>query len=198
MTLNCEHVAELKYRPGKCSKKYRMVVVRKNISRTKGENALIDEIRYYYYITMRTDVSAAEIVRLANQRCDQENLIAQLKSGVDAMRAPTHELVSNWAYMVIATLAWNLKCWFALMMHLKADRRRYVAMEFRTFIREMILLSLPGHAPGAAAQRCRIIGWQPSVDRLVCCILGYACLICRFGSRGRPELFGPLVGQAWP
>ena len=165
MTLNCEHVAELKYRPGKCSKKYRMVVVRKNISRTKGENALIDEIRYYYYITMRTDVSAAEIVRLANQRCDQENLIAQLKSGVDAMRAPTHELVSNWAYMVIATLAWNLKCWFALMMHLKADRRRYVAMEFRTFIREMILL--PCQVMRRARQTTlRIIGWQPSVDRL--------------------------------
>ena len=140
LTLDCEHVAELKYRPVKCGKKYRMVVVRKNISRTKGENALIDEIRYYYYITTRTDVSAAAIVRLANQRCDQENLIAQLKSGVDAMRAPTHELVSNWAYMVIATLAWNLKCWFALMMHRKADRRRYVAMEFRTCIREMILL----------------------------------------------------------
>ena len=99
LTLNCEHVAELKYRPAKCSKKYRMVVVRKNISRTKGENALIDEIRYYYYITTRTDVSAEEVVRLANLRCDQENLIAQLKSGVDAMRAPTHELVSNWAYI---------------------------------------------------------------------------------------------------
>ena len=98
LTLNCEHVAELKYRPAKCSKKYRMVVVRKNISRTKGENALIDEIRYYYYITTRTDVSAEEVVRLSNQRCDQENLIAQLKSGVDAMQAPTHELVSNWAY----------------------------------------------------------------------------------------------------
>ena len=194
LTLNCEHVAELKYRPAKCSKKYRMVVVRKNISRTKGENALIDEIRYYYYITTRTDVSAAAIVRLANQRCDQENLIAQLKSGVDAMRAPTHELVSNWAYMVIATLAWNLKCWFALMMHRKADRRRYVAMEFRTFIREMILL--PCQVMRRARQTTlRIIGWQPSVDRLVCCILGYACLICRFGSRGRPELFGARGGE---
>ena len=44
------------------------------------------------------------------------------------------------AYMVIATLAWNLKSWFALMMHRKVDRRRYVAMELRRFIREMILL----------------------------------------------------------
>ena len=128
LRLNCEHITEFEYRPGKCRKKYRMVVVRKNISKMKGDNTLFDETRYHYYITTRTDVSAAELVRLANQRGDQENLIAQLKSGVDAMRVPLYDLVSNWAYMVIATLAWNLKSWFALMMHRKADRRRYVVL----------------------------------------------------------------------
>ena len=97
LRLNCEHVAEFEYRPQSCSRKYRMVVVRKNISKMRGENTLIDEIRCHYYITTRTDVSAAEVVRLANQRCDQENLIAQLKSGVDAMRVPLYDLVSNWA-----------------------------------------------------------------------------------------------------
>ena len=126
---------------------------------------LFDETRYHYYITTRTDVSAAELVRLANQRGDQENLIAQLKSGVDAMRVPLYDLVSNWAYMVIATLAWNLKSWFALMMHRKADRRRYVAMEFRTFIREMILIPCQV-IRRARRTTLRIIGWQPSVDRL--------------------------------
>ena len=73
LRLNCEHIAEFEYRPGKCRRKYRMVVVRKNISKMKGDNVLFDEIRYHYYITTRTDVSAAEVVRLANQRCDQEN-----------------------------------------------------------------------------------------------------------------------------
>ena len=34
-------------------------------------------------------------------------------------------------YMVMAALAWNLKSWLAMMMHLKTDRRKYVAMEFR-------------------------------------------------------------------
>ena len=62
--------------------------------RTRWKGA---QIRYHYYITTRTDVSTAEVVRLANQRCDQENLIAQLKSGVDAMRVPLYDLVSNWA-----------------------------------------------------------------------------------------------------
>ena len=140
LRLNCEHVAEYEYRPGRCRESYRMVVVRKNISRMRGENALIDEFRYFFHITTRRDVGAAEVVRLANARCDQENVIAQLKSGVGAMRVPVYDLVSNWAYMVMAAPAWNLKSWFALMMHLKTDRRRYAAMAFRTFVREMILL----------------------------------------------------------
>ena len=37
--LNCEHVGEYEYRPGKCRETYRMVVVRNNISRMRGENA---------------------------------------------------------------------------------------------------------------------------------------------------------------
>ena len=50
----------------------------------------------------------------ANDRCDQENLIAQLKGGVHALTTPVDDLVSNWAYMVMASLAWSLKAWSAL------------------------------------------------------------------------------------
>ena len=149
----------------KCRKTYRMVVVRKNISRMKGDLTLLDEFRYFFYITTRRDIGAAEVVRLANARCDQENVIAQLKSGVGAMRVPVYDLESNWAYMVIAALAWNLKSWFAMMMHFKADRRKYIAMEFRTFIREMILIPCQV-IRRARRTTLRIIAWQPSVDRL--------------------------------
>ena len=82
--LNHEDVAEYEYRPTKCRKTYRMVVVRKNISKTRGELTLVDEVRYFFYITTRRDLSAARVVRLANARCDQENVVAQLKSGVNA------------------------------------------------------------------------------------------------------------------
>ena len=163
--LNHEDVAEYDYRPGKCRETYRMVVVRKNISRMKGELCLMDEVRYFFYITTRRDLSAAEVVRLANARCDQENVIEQLKNGVNALRVPVYDLVSNWACMVMAALAWNLKSWFAMMMHLKSDRRKYVAMEFKRFIREMILL--PCQVIRRARQTTlRIIGWQPATDRL--------------------------------
>ena len=163
--LNHEDVAEYEYRPSKCRGTYRMVVVRKNISRMRGDLTLLDELRYFFYITTRRDLSAAEVVRVANARCDQENVVAQLKGGVNALRVPLYDLVSNWAYMVIAALAWNLKSWFAMMMHLKADRKRFIAMEFRTFIREMILLPCQV-IRRARRTTLRIIGWQPSVDRI--------------------------------
>jgi len=165
LNLNHEDVAEFDYRPGKCSREYRVVVVRKNISRARGEQVLLDEVRYFFYITTRTDLTAAQVVELANERCDQENVIEQLKNGVNALRVPLYDLVSNWAYMVIAALAWNLKSWFALMMHRKTDRRAYLRMEFRRFVNSIILI------PAMVSRRARgitirLIGYTPAIDRL--------------------------------
>jgi hypothetical protein len=104
-----EDIAEMEYQPRKCSRPYRLIIVRKNISVQKGEQVLFDEIRYFFYITNRTDYAAEQIVSLANGRCNQENVIDQLKNGVNAMRMPVDDLLSNWAYMVMSSLAWNLK-----------------------------------------------------------------------------------------
>jgi Transposase DDE domain group 1 len=163
--LNHEDVAEFNYQPGKCHRSYRVVALRKNISKQKGEQVLLDEIRYFFYITTRTDLSAAEVVQCANERCDQENIIEQLKNGVNALRVPLYDLVSNWAYMVMAALAWNIKSWFAMMLHLQADRREYIAMEFRRFLTCIILI------PCRVVRRARsivirLIGYQPTLDRL--------------------------------
>ena len=165
LVLNHEHVAEFNYQPTRCQTPYRVVALRKNISKMKGENVLFDEIRYYFYITTRTDLSPAEVVACANQRCDQENVIEQLKNGVNALRVPLYDLVSNWAYMVIAALAWNIKSWFAMMMHRHRDRQQYVRMEFRRFIRSIILI--PCHVVRRArGTTLRLIGYQPTLDRL--------------------------------
>ena len=110
-----EDLAEIEYQPGKCQRKYRVIILRKNISVQKGERVLFEEVRYFFYITNRTD-KAEKIVALANGRCDQENVIEQLKNGVNAMRMPVNDLVSNWAYMVMAALAWNLKAWYGLLV----------------------------------------------------------------------------------
>jgi len=138
--LTSEQVAEFDYRPGQCKKTYRMVVVRKNLSVEKGETVLFDDIRYFFYITTRRDLSAAEIVAQANRRCNQENVIAQLKNGVNAMRMPVDDLDSNWAYMVMAALAWNLKAWFGLLMPNRIRRSQVLKMEFRRFLHTFILI----------------------------------------------------------
>ena len=132
--LDGESVAAFEYRPGKCKRVYRMVVVRKDLSVKSGQQWLFDDIRYFFYITNRPDLSAAEVVLFANERCNQENLIEQLKNGLHAMRMPTGDLVSNGAYMVMASLAWTLKAWFALLTRDAARRDELLAMEFKRFL----------------------------------------------------------------
>ena len=134
-----EDLAEMEYQPGKCKRKYRVIILRKNISVQKGEQVLFEEVRYFFYITNRKD-KPEKIVGLANGRCDQENVIEQLKNGVNAMRMPVNDLVSNWAYMVITALAWNLKAWYGLLVPNRERGIELVKMEFRRFLHAIMLL----------------------------------------------------------
>lgn len=136
--LTSEQVAEFDYQPGKCRQPYRMVVVRKNLTVEKGGDWLFDEFRYFFYITTLRQASAAAIVREANGRCDQENVIAQLKGAVNALRLPVDNLESNWAYMVMTALAWNLKAWAGLLAGKGELAARLVKMEFRTFTQALL------------------------------------------------------------
>jgi hypothetical protein len=134
-----ESLAEIEYQPYLCGKKYRVIILRKNISVQKGERALLDKMVYFFYITNRKD-KPEKVVGLANDRCDQENVIEQLKNGVNAMRMPVADLVSNWAYMVMAALAWNLKAWYGLLVPNRERGLELVKMEFRRFLNAVMLL----------------------------------------------------------
>lgn len=166
--LESEDVAEFRYQPGACRQAYRVVVVRKNLSVEKSEQVLFDDLRYFFYITNDETTPAAEIVLLANDRCNQENLIEQLKNGVHALRMPVHTRVSNWAYMVMASLAWTLKAWFALSLpetgrwadQHRADKRTVLRMEFRTFQRSFI--AMPCQIVRAGRRIIyRLLAWNP-------------------------------------
>jgi hypothetical protein len=141
-----EEVAEFDYRPVACKKAYRMIVLRKKLVAEKGQLWLFEPDRFFFYITNDRTTPASEIVFLANDRCDQENLIGQLKGGVKALAMPVDDLVSNGAYMVMAGLAWSLKAWAALLLpeqgrwakkH-RAEKRSLLRMEFSTFCVAMI------------------------------------------------------------
>ncbi len=144
--LKGEEVVEFRHQPGKCERQYRVVALRKNISVERGENVLFDEIRYFFYITNDDAMPIEQVVRESNQRCNQENLIEQLKNGVRALHAPVNTLNANWAYMVMTSLAWSLKAWIALMLPIsprwrqrhETEQRRLLHMEFRTFLAAFI------------------------------------------------------------
>jgi hypothetical protein len=180
-----EEVAELDYRPAACHKTYRMVVVKKYLEVRQGQQVLFYDYRYFFYLTNDRESSASEIVYSANDRCDQENLHAQLKGGVRSLYAAVDGLVSNWAYMVMTSLAWNLKAWWALALpepagnglcseQQRQEKRRVLRMEFKTFLNAMMRLPCQIVKTGGRLVY-RLLGWNPwlgvffrLVDRLKC------------------------------
>jgi hypothetical protein len=170
-----EEVAEFLYRPGKCSQAYRVIVLRKNLSVEKGEAVLFDDVRYFFYITNAPHMSIIEVVYQANGRCNQENLIEQLKNGVNALRVPVYDLVSNWAYMVIASLAWTLKAWFALALPRAADREEVLRMEFKQFLN--VLIRVPCQViKGGHRILLRLLGYTRCVRLLFASLRAVPCL----------------------
>lgn len=151
-----EEVAERPYRPTACRTTYRLVIVRKNLQVSEPrQGALFEDYRYFLYLTNDWESPAERIVFSANQRCQQENVLAQLKD-VRALHAPVDNLQSNEAYMAMTSLAWNLKAWLALSLpelelELELDeqssegaapqaatpsatKQRLLGLEFRSFV----------------------------------------------------------------
>jgi len=173
-----ETCAEFDYQPTKCSQHYRMVVVRKEIECSRGQQRMFDDdqVRYFFYITNKSEkeCSTRQVIHGANQRCNQENTISQLKAS-HCLKAPLDNLDSNWAYMVIASLAWTLKQWSGLMVRVKGNpnqrakptaiREWLVRMEFATFLNSLILI--PAQVLRSARQTTlRLLTYRRSVDAL--------------------------------
>ena len=168
LRLRAEAVAEFPYRPTACTTTYRMVVVRKNITVEQGDHRLFDEIRYFFYLTNDGTTPAADLVFVANDRCNQENLIDQLKHGVRAMALPVDTLHGNGAYMVMAALAWTLKAWFALVLPVcgrwaerhTAEQQTVLRMEFKTFLQAFLLV--PAQVVRTSRRIVfRLLAWNP-------------------------------------
>lgn len=162
-----EDIAQFDYRPGACKVPFRIVVLRKIITHERGQKFLLAEHRYLFYIT-NTDVAAERVVELANERCSQERTIGELKSGVNALRMPLGDLHSNWAYSVIATLAWNLSRWIGLVLPIHGrwkskhsdEKRQVIAMRFRTFVQRMMLVPAQILKTGRRLV-VRLLDWNP-------------------------------------
>ena len=175
--LQREYVAEFPYRPTLCKKTYRVVVVWKELEVTRGQEKLFDDSKCFFYIANDWASPAEAIVFDANDRCDQENLIQQHKSDVRSLTAPLDNLVSNWAYMVMASLAWSLKAWASLLLPETgrwkekriAEKRTLLRMDFTTFRHAVI--NMPAQiVRGGRRITYRLLcwnRWQPTFFRLL-------------------------------
>jgi hypothetical protein len=176
--LRREYVAEFRYRPTRCSRAYRVVVVWKDLEVHEGQRKLFDDTRCFFYITNCWSGPAEDVVYHAHDRCNQENtVLEQLKNGVRAATAPLDNLLSNWAYMVIASLAWSLKAWVGLLLPAEGrwqekhtqEKQRVLRMEFHTFRQAWI------NIPAQIIRTSRRIiyrflswnPWQPAFFRLL-------------------------------
>jgi hypothetical protein len=156
------------------AKTYRMIVLRKNLTIESGEQALIDDIRYFFYITNLPTHTPAWVVAESNRPCNQENINAKGKEA-QALHAPVNTLRANWAYMVMASLAWSLKAWMALaisnarasdLRQVRQRRQRWLKMEFRTFLNAVI--SIPAQVLRTARRTViRFLAWRPELATLI-------------------------------
>jgi hypothetical protein len=163
-----ERVAEFLYRPAKCRKNYRVIVVWKDLEIHRGQKKLFDDSRCFFYIANTWGLPADEVVFQANDRCNQENLLAQLKGDVRSLTAPVDNLWSNWAYMVMGSLAWSLKAWAALLLpeggrwqeRHGEEKRKLLRMDFTTFRQAMIRVPAQILKTGRKIIY-RLLAWNP-------------------------------------
>jgi hypothetical protein len=174
IVLESERIAEFEYSPMKCEKSYRVIVLEKTLREERGQQCLGTDVRYLLYVTNAPHMSARQVVFESNDRCNQENLIEQLKNGVRSLHAPLNTLEANWAYMVIASLAWTLKAWFGLLLPVSprhrvrhvAEQQRVICMEFRTFLNNFMLIPAQILRSGRRLIY-RVLAWRPELHILL-------------------------------
>lgn len=165
-----EDTAEFEHKPSKAKKSYRIVVLRKYIVEERGQLTLSEDFRYFFYVTNDRTLTRDQVIAESNARCNQENLIEQLKNGVRALHAPVNTLNANWAYMVIASLAWTLKVWSGLLLPVsppwrethEAEREAIVRMDFRSFIQRFIMVPAQILRSGRRTIY-RLLAWRPDM-----------------------------------
>ena len=105
-----------------------------------------------------------------NDRCEQEDVVAQLSGGVRSMAEPVDSRVSNWAYMVMTGWAWTLKAWSALLLPVsgrwqekhQAERQTLLRMEFKTFVNAF--MKIPCQIVHQSRRTIfRVLGWNPQL-----------------------------------
>lgn len=113
-------IAEFYYNPKSWKKRYRYIVKRTEILDENGECYLNDGISNYVYHIIVTNSSKPinEVIKIAQKRGNQENLIKDFKYGLGLKHVPTGFFNANKVYFLISMLAWNIKTWMLNILKL--------------------------------------------------------------------------------
>jgi hypothetical protein len=144
----------------------RLVVRRQTLDIEKGkfgQRELWHRYRFRYVITnLPADWSPEDIIDETYKRCEQENVIAGLGTGIAAWRMPVAEKRGNEAWLEIARLAWNLGKWVA-QLALDQEVPRW---EWKRFRRAFV--DIPVQVIHAGRQlRIRILGTHRFAPQLM-------------------------------
>jgi hypothetical protein len=166
-------LAETTYQPPGQPNVYRLIVRRKLIEHRKGQVHLFDDYEYAWVVTNLPDelFSAEDVVDHTYQRCDQENVIEQMGSGLAGWRmpvapgcgvSPQTEFDGNSAWLEIARLAWNIGKWIAQL----ALPDEVVRWEWKRFRLHYVLV--PAQLIKRARQWwVRLMGARSTIDPLL-------------------------------
>lgn len=129
----------------------RFVFIREKVKTTaKGKQAALAFTDLYDYeaiVTNMEDLSPEEIWHWYNKRCNVENKIDELKTGVAIGQTSQNEMTRNTAFMWIKILSYNLLNWFRLAL-LPTGASRYEIPTIRRLI-----LNIPGNVVGNGRYR---------------------------------------------
>ena len=114
-------IAGMMFKPKSWNKARRYVIKRTPIVDKDDQQLYLDDglRRYVYWIVVSNSKRSNEqVLRIAQGRGNQENLIKDFKYGLGLAHIPTGSLAANQAYFMIAALAWNLKTWLLNLLDL--------------------------------------------------------------------------------
>jgi len=110
---------ELRYQPQNWSRPYRLLV--KRTPWYEKEQRVIGE---HFHTAVVTNLVGAgcSLIRYHLGRGGMENYIEEFKNGIGARHLPSQRFLANWAWLLIAALAYNLAQAFKLLLLPKAQR----------------------------------------------------------------------------
>ena len=130
-------VTEVDFDPEGEEATHRLVIRRQLVEHREGQVHLFDEYRYHFIVTdLPLEMGMTAVVDETYKRCDQENIIEQLGSGVAAWAMPVREYLGNCAWLEMARLAWNIGKWIAAL----ALPREVSRWEWKRFRRAFVLV----------------------------------------------------------